>query len=76
MFSEEKIDFNTLIEITSKIFPLRQKIEEIYEAEIYAETYSSLQILRLYTLYCMAIENNEDKSFKLEYFLVKLKDKL
>jgi len=30
LFYEEKVDFNKLTNITTKIFPLRQKIEEIF----------------------------------------------
>jgi hypothetical protein len=65
LFSEEKVDFNKLINITSKIFPMRQRILEIIEIKTLEETYSSLQILRLYSLYLLIIENDEDKSHHL-----------
>lgn len=40
------------------------------------ETFSSLQILKLYSMYTCVIENNQKKSWQINDYLEKLKGKL
>ena len=57
------------MQIASKIFPFKAKIEQISEANLQEERYASFQILNLYVLYLRMILNQKEMAQKIEDYL-------
>lgn len=61
-FFEERVDLNKLISVSTKLFPFRQEIEQLWNRIKQVESFATAHTMLLYAEYMLQILNNEDEA--------------
>lgn len=56
-FGEERVDLAKITAVTARLFPLKEKLEEIFKQELGRQKFTTYRILKLYSSYTRRILN-------------------
>jgi len=75
-FFEERVDLNKLIAVSTKLFPFRQEIDQLWLRIRQVESFSTAHIMLLYAQYVMQILNNEEEAESIRNEADRMKNRL
>lgn len=75
-FFEERVDLNKLISVSTKLFPFRQEIEQLWRRIRQVDSFATAHTMLLYAEYVRQILNDDEEAERIQEEADRMKSRL